>query len=152
MEIYLKATICLPVQVKPKMCDQYLGWEDPLEEEMATRFSILTWKTPWTEEFGGLQPMESQRVWHLSLHTYTIRKSNMPAIMLSLPACPSPYSWKLPPGSPLTACLEYYFPFICLPHLPISFKSVGKYHALRESFSDLIGKITPFYTHCFLKS
>ena len=44
------------------MCDQYLGWEDPLEEEMATRFSILTWKTPWTEEFGGLQPMESQRV------------------------------------------------------------------------------------------
>ena len=27
-----------------------LGWEDPLEKEMATPFSILTWKTPWTEE------------------------------------------------------------------------------------------------------
>ena len=62
MEIYLKATVCLPLQVKPKMCDQYLGWEDPLGEEMATHSSILTWKTPWTEEFGGLQPVESQRV------------------------------------------------------------------------------------------
>ena len=62
MEIYLKATICLPMQVMQKMCDQYLGWEDPLEEEMATCSSSLAWKTPWTEEFGGLQPMWSQRV------------------------------------------------------------------------------------------
>ena len=62
MEIYLKATICLPMQVMQKMCDQYLGWEDHLEEEMATRSSSLAWKTPWTEEFGGLQPMGSQRV------------------------------------------------------------------------------------------
>ena len=34
---------------------QSLGWEDPLEKEMATRFSILAWKIPWTEEPGGLQ-------------------------------------------------------------------------------------------------
>ena len=34
-----------------------LGWEDPLEKEMATRFSILAWEIPWTEEPGGLQPM-----------------------------------------------------------------------------------------------
>ena len=39
-----------------------LGGEDPLEEEMSTHFSILAWKTPWTEEPGGLQSMESQRV------------------------------------------------------------------------------------------
>ena len=32
-----------------------LGWEDPLEEEMATPSSILAWKIPWTEEPGGLQ-------------------------------------------------------------------------------------------------
>ena len=32
-----------------------LGWEDPLEEEMATHFSILAWKIPWTHEPGGLQ-------------------------------------------------------------------------------------------------
>ena len=39
---------------------QYLGWEDPLEEEMTTHSSILAWKIPWTEEPGGLQSMESQ--------------------------------------------------------------------------------------------
>ena len=33
------------------------GQEDPLEEEMATHSSILTWKIPWTEEPGGLQSM-----------------------------------------------------------------------------------------------
>ena len=40
----------------------FLGREDPLEKGMATHFSILAWKTPWTEEPGGLQFMESQRV------------------------------------------------------------------------------------------
>ena len=43
---------------------QSLGWEDPLEKEMATHSSILTWKIPWTEEPGGLQSMDSQRVGH----------------------------------------------------------------------------------------
>ena len=32
------------------------GWEDPLEEGMATHSSILAWRAPWTEEPGGLQP------------------------------------------------------------------------------------------------
>ena len=41
---------------------QCLGWEDPLEEEMATHSSILAWKIPWTEEPGGLQAMGLQRV------------------------------------------------------------------------------------------
>jgi len=41
---------------------QSLGWEDPLEKEMATHSSILGWRTPWTEEPGGLQSMGSQRV------------------------------------------------------------------------------------------
>ena len=41
-----------------------LGWEDPLEKEMATRSSILAWRIPWTEEPGGLQSMGSQRVGH----------------------------------------------------------------------------------------
>ena len=34
-----------------------LGWEDPLEKEMATHSSILAWKIPWTEELGRLQSM-----------------------------------------------------------------------------------------------
>ena len=40
------------------------GQEDPLEEEMATHSSILAWEVPHTEEPGGLQSMESQRVRH----------------------------------------------------------------------------------------
>ena len=36
-----------------------LGWEDPLEEEMATRSSTLAWRIPQTEEPGGLQSMKS---------------------------------------------------------------------------------------------
>ena len=43
---------------------QSLGWEDPLEEKMATRSRILAWKIPWTEEPGKLQSMGSQRVGH----------------------------------------------------------------------------------------
>jgi len=41
-----------------------LGQEDPLEEGMATHFSILAWRIPLTEEPGGLQSMELQRVGH----------------------------------------------------------------------------------------
>ena len=41
-----------------------LGWEDPLEEGLATHFSILAWRIPWTEESGGLQSVGLQRVGH----------------------------------------------------------------------------------------
>ena len=43
---------------------QSLGWEDPLEKEMATHSSIFAWRIPWTEEPGGLQSTGSQRVRH----------------------------------------------------------------------------------------
>ena len=39
-----------------------LGQEDPLEKGMATHYSILAWKVPWTEEPGGLPSRGSQRV------------------------------------------------------------------------------------------
>ena len=39
---------------------QSLGWEDPLEEGMATHSSVLAWRIPRTEETGGLQSMGSQ--------------------------------------------------------------------------------------------
>ena len=42
---------------------QSLGWEDPLEKEMANHSSILAWKIPWAQE-GRLQSMGSQRVRH----------------------------------------------------------------------------------------
>ena len=41
-----------------------LGWEDPLEMEMATHSSTVAWKIPWTEEPGRLQSMGFQRVGH----------------------------------------------------------------------------------------
>ena len=41
---------------------QFLGWEDPLEKEMATQSNILAWEIPWIEEPGVLWSMGSQRV------------------------------------------------------------------------------------------
>ena len=54
--------ICLPAQETQEMQFQSLGQEDPLEKEMATYSNILAWKTPETEEPGGLQSIGSQRV------------------------------------------------------------------------------------------
>ena len=50
----------------------FLGWENPLEKEMAIHPSILAWEIPWTEELGGLTVhgvAKSQR-W-LNMHTHT---------------------------------------------------------------------------------
>ena len=52
-----------------------LGWEDPLEKEMAIHSRTVDWKIPWTEEPGSLQPMGSQTVGHdlaTSLHTKAV--------------------------------------------------------------------------------
>ena len=43
---------------------QSQGQEDPLEDSMATHFSILAWRIAWTEEPGGIQSLASQRVEH----------------------------------------------------------------------------------------
>ena len=50
----------LPEMQETWVCS--LGWEDLLEKGVATHSSILTWRIPWTEEPGGLQSMEWQRV------------------------------------------------------------------------------------------
>ena len=57
------------IRVKASVCNagdmgSIPGSEDPLEKEMATHSSILAWRTPWTEEPGGLQSTGSQRVGH----------------------------------------------------------------------------------------
>ena len=54
---------------------QSLGWEDPLEEGVATHSSILAWRIPWTEEPGMLQSMGSPRSRHDSV-TKTTTKSD----------------------------------------------------------------------------
>ena len=43
---------------------QSLSWEDTLEKEMATHYTILTWEIPWTEEPGGLESTGLQRDGH----------------------------------------------------------------------------------------
>ena len=53
---------CLPTMRETRV--RSLGWEDPLEKEMATHSSILAWKIPWTKDLGGLSSMVSKRVGH----------------------------------------------------------------------------------------
>ena len=62
--IYGASLVAQMVKNLPEMWEiqvQSLGQEDLLEKGMATHCSILAWKTPWTEEPGGLQSMRSQR-------------------------------------------------------------------------------------------
>ena len=64
---YWASLVAQMVKNPPAMWEswvQSLGWEDPLEEGMATHFSILAWRIPWAEEPGGLQSMGSQRAEH----------------------------------------------------------------------------------------
>ena len=51
-------------QETEEMLIRSLGWENLLEEGMATHSSILAWRIPWTEESGGLQSMGLQRIGH----------------------------------------------------------------------------------------
>ena len=54
-----------------------LGWEDPLEKEMATHSSILAWKMPWTEEPDGYNQWGHKRVGH-NLATKQQQQQNLP--------------------------------------------------------------------------
>ena len=56
----------------PETRVQSLGWEYPLEKEMATHSSILAWRVPWTEEPGGLQSTGSQSRTRLSEFTHYV--------------------------------------------------------------------------------
>ena len=71
IQSYLKITktslLAQMIRSLPAMQETWvrsLGWEDPLEKEIATHSSILAWKIPWTEEPGRLQSMGLQRVGH----------------------------------------------------------------------------------------
>ena len=62
--IYIDSQVAQMVKCLPAMWEtqvQSLGWEDPLEKEMAIHSSILAWEISCTEEPGGLQFMESQK-------------------------------------------------------------------------------------------
>ena len=64
---FLVSLVAQMVKRLPAMWEtrvQFLGWEDPLEKEMATHTSTFAWKIPWTEEPDRLQSMGLQRVGH----------------------------------------------------------------------------------------
>ena len=56
--------IQLPIQEMQETQIPYLGWEDPLEQEIATCSSILPWRIPWAEEPCRLRSLGPQRVGH----------------------------------------------------------------------------------------
>ena len=65
--MYWACLVAQTVKNPPAMRETWvrsLGWEDALKEGMATHFSILAWRIPWTEEPGRLQSMRSQRIGH----------------------------------------------------------------------------------------
>ena len=80
-----------------------LGWEDPLEKEMATHSSILAWRIPRTEEPGKLHSMELQRVGRDWAHTHSFVvyfRAGLPTLdfkrrwlISTWVLCHSPFTW-----------------------------------------------------------
>ena len=72
-----------------KMWVWSLGWEDLLEEEMATHSGILAWTMPWTEESGWLPSMGSQRAGHdlATKQQWTLKMLYKQDVLLSFPIC-----------------------------------------------------------------
>ena len=112
---------------------QSLAWEDLLENRMATHYSILAWRIPWTGEPGGLQSMKLQRVrhdWatrealasHIPYHIPLISNSCcfcLLNISLSCPAFPSPMTNMRCCAKSLQSCPTLCDPAYC--SLPGSF-------------------------------
>ena len=105
--------ICLPVQ---ETRVQSLGWEDPLEKEMANHSSILAWRIPWAEGPGGLQSLGLQKsqTWlseqtktttmNLQMFKLDLEKAEEPEIKLPI----SVVSWKKQESSRKNLLLLYW--------------------------------------------
>ena len=69
---------------------QSMGWEDPLEKEMATHSSTLAWKIPWMEEPGRLQSMGLQKVRHNWVNSLYVKQySFLKKLKIELPYNPA---------------------------------------------------------------
>ena len=101
--------IFLPVKETQETWVWSLGWEDPMQEEMATHSSVLVWKTAWIDEPGGLQSVGSRRVrqnWertraraHTHTHTHTHTHSLCVFNLSLVPNCGTCFA-------PVTGCVE----------------------------------------------
>ena len=93
---------CLPAMRDARVGS--LGWEDPLEKEMATHSSTLAWRIPWMQEPGGLQAMGLQRVGH---HWAT----SLVVLVFYLVKCHNHLFWTFASISILYTC---FLIFLCL--------------------------------------
>ena len=84
-----------------------LGWEDPLEEGMATHSSILAWKISWTEETGRLQSMGSQRVRHNWSNYACMHRSPFRPLFTS--AAKNAFGQQPSDNSPFWDCLNWRY-------------------------------------------
>ena len=67
---------------------RYLGWEDPLEEEMATHSSILSWRIPWTEEPWGCKELDmTEQASAHHLLTVLTPGNHFTSLNLNFPIC-----------------------------------------------------------------
>ena len=88
---------------------QSLGWEDPLEEGIATHSSVLTWRIPWTEEPGRLQSIGSHSQTELKWLSERAWTAPFPPVshasgcLLILPFCPLQF-WQISDFSLLSLC------------------------------------------------
>ena len=127
---------------------RFLGWEDPLEKEMAIHSSTLAWKIPWTEEPDRLQSMGSQRVGHdwatsLSLSFLTIYKTLLSWF----------FSQTLSPSVPITVFFhpkklplsQAYFFFPSQNAIPFLIPSLPKTHFLLPLSNQELIFILAFY-------
>ena len=90
----------------------FLGLADPLEKGMATYSSVFVWRIPWTEELGGLQPVESQSQTSLSNFQFLFKTW----VGTYIPSCRKP-------SCDMTDVLWTqlkYLKLICVDHLPRS--------------------------------
>ena len=127
---------CLPTMRETQVWS--LGWEDPLEKEMATHFSTLAWKIPWMEKHGRLQSIGSQRVGHYwatsisvySCHCFLISYTSVrfiPFVSFIVPT----FAWNVP-----LVCLIFLKRSLVFPILLFSF--IPLHWPLRKAFLSLL--------------
>ena len=131
------------------------NWEDPLEKEMATHSSILAWRIPWTEEPGGLQSMDSQRV-----YTHTLLITVITLYVSSPPTDPSPISSKLHTCSPLPSIIPSAFLTLALKPFPpfliklldqvIAFFSLSSFQDKGYLLTHISLELKYSFFHCYL--
>ena len=93
---------------------QSLGWEDALEEEMATHFSILAWEIPWTEEPGGLQSSQFSSVTQLcvTMQPHGLQHARLPSPSPTPGAYPNSFTSVMPSNHLILCCPLLFLPSI----------------------------------------